>query len=76
MFFKKKKINEKSETSNPSKNLKDILDAVEALRKEEQGPVPCYVMKGILRKKLFLLAEKIRPSVYGEETGRKVFSDE
>jgi hypothetical protein len=66
------KLYGRSEERELQSYLKQLCDAVEAFRREDQNPVPCHIMKKVTKDKLFAIAESIRPQVYGEELTRKV----
>jgi len=55
----------RSKLKKLTEDLLDLCDAVDAVRKEEENPVPCHVMKKITKEHLFKRAKEIKDSLEG-----------
>jgi len=58
-------LTSRSKIKKLTEDLLELCDAVDAVRKEEENPVPCYVMKKVTKDHLFKRAKEIKAYLEG-----------
>ena len=58
-------LTSRSKIKKLTEDLLELCDAVDAVRKEEENTVPCYVMKKVTKEHLFKRAKEIKESLEG-----------